>query len=214
MIQNQTRFFAVFALALSVVPAIAGPLSTDPNAYNDGSTIWHGSTPFSNGTLVGYVDWAVYDPAHAPAGLVGLAGYLPTPGEMLYTYQVFETGAAALSTLSVDLVNPADNIGTFTATGVTGQVASSANLIAFDSATWRFAGIGAGVSSVGLAFSSPNVPMNDTGTTLDHGQVSAALPLPSPSPVPIPEPGTLVLAGCGLATLSLHWLRRRIRRGV
>jgi hypothetical protein len=212
MTQYSTRILPFFALALLVAaPAIAGPLSTDPGAYNDGSTIWHGSTPFSSGTLVGKIDWAVYAPGSAPAGL---AGYLPTLGEYVYTYQAFETGAASLSSVSIDLVSPADNIGTFTATGVGGQVASSANLIPLDSATWRFAGILTGGSSVGMAFSSPNVPMNDVGTLLDHGQVAVAIPVPSPTPPNIPEPGTLVLAGCGLATLSLQWLRRRIRRGV
>jgi hypothetical protein len=209
-----TRVLAC-TLALSAASALAGPLATDPNAYNDGvHAQWHGSTPFSTGTLVGYIDWAVYDPAHAPAGL---AGYARTPGELIYTYQATETGAAALSSISVDLQNVADNIGTFTATGVAGQAASSENLAifpVFDSATWSFAGVLTGGSTIGMVFSSPNVPMDDLATELDHGQVGVAIPVPSPSKVPIPEPGTLTLAACGLMVLAFQWLRRRGRTVV
>jgi hypothetical protein len=198
--------FKIFACALALcsAPALAGPLSTDPNAYFDGVNTWHGSTSFSSGTLAGYIDWAVYGPADAPAGL---GGYARTSGELIYAYQAFVTGSASLSSVSVDLQNVADNIGTFTATGIGGQAASSANLIALDSATWRFPGVLTGGSTIGLAFSSPNVPMSDLGTTLDHGQVAVVIPLPSPSPIRIPEPSTLMLASCGLCVFAFRWLR-------
>jgi hypothetical protein len=210
MIRSASRLLAC-ALALIAAPALAGPLATDPNAYFDGTNTWHGSTGFTSGTLVGYIDWAVYDPTNAPAGL---AGYARTPGELIYAYQATETGAAALSSVSVDLQNAADNIGTFTATGVAGQVASLENLMAFDSATWSFAGVLTGGSTIGLAFSSPNVPMKDVATTLDHGQVGFVIPVPSPSSLHIPEPGTLTLAACGLIVLAFQWLRRRARTVV
>jgi hypothetical protein len=196
-------------VALCASQSFAGPLSTDPNAYFDGSTTWHGSTPFSHGTLTGFIDWAVYDPAHAPAGL---AGYARTPGELIYAYQAYDTGASALSSVSVDLQNFADNIGTFTATGIGGQAALTANLVPLDSATWTFTGVLTGNSTVGMVFSSPMVPMNDVATTLDHGQVVVVDPIPSPSSIRIPEPSTLVLALFGLAGFAFRLLQRRGQR--
>jgi hypothetical protein len=206
MIGSRTCLLSLCVLAIFAGPTLGGPLSTDPNAYFDGVTTWHGSTPFSVGTLVGYIDWAVYDPASAPAGM---AGYARTPGELIYAYQAYETGSAALSSVAVDLQNPADNIGTFTATGVSGQAASSKTLLAFDSATWRFPGVLTGGSTIGMVFSSPNVPMNDLATTLDHGQVAVVIPVPSPSPRTIPEPATVTLALCGLVALAVYWLKGR-----
>jgi hypothetical protein len=208
------KYLLAGAIALCAAAASAGPLATDPNAYFDGAVTWHGSTGFTAGSLVGYIDWAVYDPANAPAGL---AGYARTPGELIYAYQATETGAAALSSVSVDLQNVADNIGTFTATGVAGQAASLTtppNLIPITSATWSFAGVLTGHSTIGLVFSSPNVPMNDLASTLDHGQNGFAIPVPSPSSLHIPEPGTLTLAACGLIVLAFQWLRRRARTVV
>lgn len=205
---NLRLLTCALALILSSSLAIAGPLASDGTSYLG---IWHGSTPFTQGTLNGYVDWAVYAPGVVPAGF---AGYVPSDplNDLLYTYQVYVDPSAPLTSLTVFLQNPASDIGTFTATGVAGDSPTSMNLIPSTAATWDFAGIVSGGSSMGLVFASPKVPMLDAGLTIDHGQVAIVLPLPSPSPLNIPEPHTLTLAIAGLFTLSLAGLRRRAQR--
>jgi hypothetical protein len=201
----------LFALTLAVVffaaPAMAGQLASDlANSYQ---ASWAGTSAFSSGTLNGTVDWAVYGPGDAPAGF---AAYALTPGELIYTYQIINTGPDVSSSLSVHVENSAHDIGTFTA----------ALIDAFDApfffeissipgdAVWYFGGIAAGEDSTGLVFTSPNVPMWDTAIVLDGGQ-SDQIAVPSTSPVNIPEPGTLTLVLCGLFALALQRLRRRGR---
>jgi hypothetical protein len=205
-------------LAITVHPARAGILATDPAAYTDLTpTVWHGTTSFANVSLVGYVDWAVYAPGHFPGGF---GGYVPTPGEGTYAYQVFVTGAAPLSSfkLAIQVPAPADNIGAFSGGGVVGDAPTSESFSGLpDTANWNFAGILAGNSSEGLAFSSPVAPRDFFGSVIDTGQFTFVLPLPSPAVVGgkpggpfIPEPSTLVLAGCGFAVLATgRFLQRR-----
>ncbi|HEX3727956.1 MAG TPA: hypothetical protein VHV08_17010 [Pirellulales bacterium] len=188
-------------------------MSTDSSSYLG---IWHGSTSyqgydFNNQPtgLVGYIDWAVYAPGNVPAGLTGIAGWTPTPGEFVYAYQAYETGSAPMTAVAVDLQNPADNIGTFLAAGLTGSLSTSSYINPFDSANWTFAGIGAGGMTVGLVFSSPDLPMLDQATTIDDS-TGFAIPVPSPSAMHIPEPGTLTLASLGIFVFGgLRWLRCR-----
>ncbi len=199
-----------FALFLCAAPALAGPLATDGTSYQG---VWHGTTGYvgvpASGGLAGTIDWAVYAPGVFPAGFTPVGGYVPSPGEYLYAYQGIETGPASLTSVSVVLDNFAHNIGNFTATGISGQASASSLLLAFDSATWSFAGVLTGASTDGLAFFSPNVPEMTEATTIDHGTTGLALPVPSPSSSNIPEPSSLVLAVCGLVGLSYGWLRRR-----
>jgi len=208
---SQSRVLSFFfALFLCAAPALAGPLATDGTSYQG---VWHGSTSYvgnpPSGGLAGYIDWAVYAPGVFPAGFAGVAGYVPTPGEYMYAYQGYETGAASLTSVSVVLDNAADNIGNFTATGITGQASASSLLLAFDSATWSFSGVLTGASTDGLVFFSPNAPMMTEATTIDHGTVGLALPVPSPSSSNIPEPSSLALAVCGVIGLAGAWFRRR-----
>src|SRR5437763_528795 len=104
LMSRYTTRLLTLALVLCITSSsFAGPLATDPNAYNDGLIFWHGSTnyqgldTFNQPTgLSGHVDWAVYPAGVVPAGLTGIGGYTPTPGEFLYTYQAYETGPADL----------------------------------------------------------------------------------------------------------------------
>jgi len=190
-----------------VSQASAGVLAGNPNAYFDGTTTWTGSSTFTQGTLVGYVDWAVFAPGQVPQSLLN-SGYTPTPNELTYAYQVFETGAAPLSTFSVALTNEADNIGAFTA--LSGGAPTSALLTALSSARWTFSGVVQGTSTEGVAFSSSQVPLSLFGVAVDTGQSQYVVPLPSPSAIAIPEPTSLLMAfglTCGLS------LARR-RRGL
>ena len=219
---RRTLSFLSAMILLCAAPALAGPLSSDPTAYIDGTSFqWTGTTTFSNTSgLAGNLDWVVYAPGTFPAGF---GGYTPTPGEFVYAYQVVEHGSISLSQVAVKLLNPADNIGSFSGNLVIGNPSTNVNgdsnidsfispLTPTGSANWLFNGILPGSTSVGLAFSSPNLPMFTRGTTIDHGTVAAVIPVPSPDSHPIPEPGTLTLAVCGLAAFGLHWLRNRGRR--
>src|SRR5689334_17680036 len=152
-----SKVLLLWAFALTSTPVLAGVLATDGSSYLG---IWHGSTPFqgfdtfNNPTaLAGQVDWAVYAPGAFPGAF---GGYAPTPGEFVYAYQVFTTDTAPTSSLTIDLQNFADNIGSFSGGGVVGDAPLISFLAAFDSANWLFDGIAQGGSSRGLAFSSPN----------------------------------------------------------
>ena len=210
MSRSATRsLICALAILFSATSALAGPLA------GDGTSIWHSSTTFGSGSdpLQGYVDYAVYAAGVAPAGFTPIGPYTgPTASEYLYTYQVHVTGTAPLSELTVFFDNPADNIGTFTATGVTGGGATSQTLFSALYADWTFGAVASGSQTVGLAFSSPFYPTNGLGTVVDHGTSQLVIPLPVPSDRLIPEPSSLVLTSCGLGLLGLHWLRRRTRR--
>ena len=189
---------AIFVVGLVSATAGAGALDGDGAAYFDGTTTWTGSTAFDNSLgLSGYVDWAVFAPGAFP-----YAGYASPPGEMTYAYQIFSTGAFAVTSFAVALDNVADSIGAFA--DLAGDVPTSSVLLPapFGSATWSFSSIAAGSSSMGLAFSSPKVPKDLFGSTIDGGTGAIIIPLPSPDTTDIPEPATMsVLALGGLALL-------------
>jgi hypothetical protein len=223
---NRLRTVVLFSIAILFLMgpqlAQAGVLNGHVDAYNDGTGswvapkppaagAWTGSTAFTNAfDLTGYVDWAVFGPGDFPAGFVG---YLPTGGELTYVYQVFSTGAEAVSEFDVALNGPADNIGSLSdALGDVGPTAQSfiPSGEPGGTAAWEFnQGINTGENSFILVFSSPNTPENFVGLTIDGGSSSLVIPVPTPGPNPIPEPSTLVLAGFGLASLLLMRLRRR-----
>ena len=221
--------FQAFLLACVVIccptTSLAG-LATDPSAFIDGSLFqWHGSTGYESveePSLNGYVEWAVFAPGAFPGGY---AGYVPTPGEFVYTYQVFEVGPAPLSNLSVSLETIADNIGWFTGDNagnglVDGDVPTASYFFPDDitptSANWDFSpGISPNIlnpdgSTMGLAFSSPYGPINLDGSVVNGGGFALVIPLPSP----VPEPGTLVFWSCGIVFCAVRYLRRRGRKAA
>ena len=199
----------VVLLLLIVSPALSGPLNGDPSAL-PGFT---GTTTFNNGVgLSGTVDYAVYTYAAFQAEWGGL-GYAPTPGEDVYTYQVFTNPTSVdVSHLSVKIVNPADNIGNFALGGGQAPSTASLGLGGPPIADYFFATpVPTGGSSSGLAFSSPFAPILLFGSVVDHGTSAFVIPLPSPGTVPIPEPSTVVLVIAG-ALFGLPAAIRRYRR--
>ena len=191
----------IFALAGS---ASAGLLDT-------GSPMISGTTSFSNDDLNGTVDWAVFGPGDFP-----FSGYTPTPGELSYVYQVHSTGADVVSSYSVPLLNPADNIESFSdpGNGVTGIVPSAQEMTVPGAARWLFQdpGIGTGQRSEALVFSSPNIPLDVPSSVVDGGAYAVAIPVPSPSGTPIPEPATVWLLVSVLGVMLLARLRRKVAR--
>ena len=180
----------------------AGDLNGHVSAWNG----WTSSTAFDNEQgLSGYVDWAVFGPGDFP-----YSGYSPTAGELTYAYQVFCTGTDAISSFSVAVNNPADNVGSFS--GLAGDAVLAAELTVPGSAQWTFAGIDTGGNSEGLAYSSLKVPEDFFGVVVNGGSYAVAIPLPTTSAVDIPEPATIGLLAVGGALLLL--LRRRRARRV
>jgi hypothetical protein len=105
----------------------------------------------------------------------------------------------------VGISNPANTIGTFDIGDVD---ASSASFT--PNARWLFApGVPTGMSTWGLAFSSPNLPIVGAALTVDGGTQALAAGVPTPGP--IPEPGSFLLAGASLAGACLSRGRRRRR---
>ena len=218
------------ASALCASTALAGSLATDNSALLG---FWYGSTTFqgylADGVTptgqTGTIDYAVYTAAQFKVVDFPGSGYMPT-STYVYAYQAFETGPAALSSVSISLVSPypAQDIGTFTGSDaaiesdmglVGGQSPSSEVLIPGLFADWSFGAfpVAQGGSTVGLVFSSPHAPIWSTGSMID-GSVALAdpLPIPGPSPYayPYPEPSSLMLGALGLAgLLPWGWRRRK-----
>ena len=189
---------ALVAICLGVLTATAGGgvLNGHPAAYVSGAATWSGSTAFDNSLgVAGYVDWAVFGPGQFPfvAG-----GYTPTAGEVVYAYQVFNTGSKAIPSLAVALSYAADAIGSFSSLG--GDPITGATVIPGAKAEWQFSGIVPGSGSEGLAFSSSMIPQGFLGFVLGGGTFALMDPLPSPSSL-VPEPcaaGVLALGGLAM----------------
>jgi len=193
------------ALGLTIglaASAQAGALDGAAGAFNDGNGpaagAWTGSTAFSSGVgLSGYVDWAVFGPGSFP-----YAGYTPDPGELVYAFQVFSTGADDAHSLTLNDPNGEMNdIGSFA--DLTGEAPISTAL--GTQAEWNFDGLAAGENSTGLAFSSVKTPDSLFGIVTNGGSFAITIPLPVPSSNNIPEPASLALLGAG----GMLMLRRR-----
>ena len=210
------KFLSVFSLIVlfAVAPASAGVLSASGSAFEG----WSGTTPFSNASgLAGDVDWVVLTSSNFSASFPG-AAYSPPSDELVYVYQIVNTGSVAISSFSLPVRNDASMIGHFEDVGaadVTGGGPNASSLTTdpiSGRALWDFStdAIGAGVNSLGLVFSSPNTPINIFSTVVDGGTKALDVPVPTPSDVQIPEPSTFILMMLG-ATLSLAPNARRRR---
>lgn len=191
-------FATGLAVGLAAGSAQAGALNGHANAYDDGGTVWTGSTSFDSGVgLSGYVDWAVFAPGDFP-----YAGYTPDAGELVYAFQVFSTGTDAAHSLTLNDPNGEMNdVGSFA--DLAGEAPISTAL--GTQAEWNFDGLATGENSIGLAFSSTKVPTDLFGIVTNGGSFAITIPLPVPSQNDIPEPASLALLGIG----GLMMLRRR-----
>lgn len=194
---------AVVSIAAAAAPAArAGLLDGHPAAF-EGVT---GSVPFNNGVgLSGSIDFAVFTAADFNASFAGL-GYVPG-GPLVYTYQVIVLGSLGVSAEIIGISNAANTIGTFDI----GDVDATSSAFTPD-ARWLFSPeIPTGLSSFGLAFSSPQLPIVGASLTVDGGTTALVAGVPTPGPVPVPEPGSVLLVASGL---MLAGFRRRARSGV
>jgi hypothetical protein len=190
---------AACVLTVFALPTRAGLLNGHGAAFG-GVT---GSVPFNNGVgLSGSIDYAVFTAGDFNANFAGL-GYVP--GDFLvYTYQVNVVGSLGVSAEIVGISNPANTIGTF---DIGDQNASSASFT--PNARWLFSPeIPTGMSSWGLAFSSPQLPIVGAALTVDGGTQALVAGVPTPGPIMIPEPATIIVLIMGLAGCCL---RRQIR---
>jgi len=193
---------AIFAVILTASPAFAGALNGHAGAFNDGSITWTGSAPFSNAFGVsGYVDWTVFGPGgfpYSPSFAVG-------PDELVFAYQVFNTGTVTIASFAVSLVGPAVDMGSFS--DLSGEAVINTVLIPGSKARWEFDGISPEQASEGLALSSTHLPQLLFGFPVGGGTFAVAMDIPSPSGTPTPEPTSLVLIAAG--GLSLLRARKR-----
>jgi hypothetical protein len=195
--------------------AHAGFLAGNALAYNDGNGpflgAWTGSSPFANGNLTGYVDWAVFTDTDFNSLFLG-GGYVPPAGEYVYAHQIFTTGAL-IGASGMDIVlagYPAGNGGSFSTlippvNGVPVVFASAdPNLATFVLATET----DLLTPSDGLVYSSPNPPqLSGTPIVVDGGtSADGELPIGIPG---VPEPATWLL---GSAATVLWFGVRRVRR--
>ena len=208
---------AIFFNAVSARAASLG-LNSPANLALSYNGSWAGSTAFVSDlpdtSLSGHIEWAVFEAANFPfAG----AGYIPTPGQLVYAYQVFvDATSPPLSHFDVDIPNSANNIGTFNVLGGGTVTPSALSLgVAPTLAAFGFDGAAAippNSDSIGLAFSSDKVPQSWFGGVVDHGLTAKVVPLPSPSNINVPEPATVALLCLGGALLVPTAVRRLRKR--
>ena len=215
----------VAALAVAwVVPLQAsGLLDYAGDAYNDGTGpgtngTWYGVATYSNNNLQGTVDYVVFTSTEFAQLFPASSGYVPTPKELVYAYQINCTGPSDTSTLNLSIndTNPADNPGSFTATDITGPLPTEAAIQpedhnGYSHAYWYVgSGVLTGDSSAGLVFSSPDGPEMQFASLINSGLSTLSYPLPAPSASPatgVPEPATVILLAAAAIVLGL---RRRL----
>jgi len=194
---TKSRFLALTAMfsILTAATLQAGVLTSPTGAYDDGVTVWAGSTPYSNGGLFGTIDYKVMTAADF---VTEFPTSTYTPGNtMVYLYQVNNDGTHSVSAEIVGISNPADTIGQFV--NAPGEVApDQMGFGGSGTAFWNFLPfVLMGESSSILTFSSPNVPMFGASITVNAGTIAVSQ-VPTPSATPIPEPTGLVLVAAGL----------------
>jgi hypothetical protein len=203
MIRNTPKQLLLVASLLALLSLASDSQAGILNGHGAAFGGVTGTVPFNNGVgLSGTIDYAVFSAGAFNANFGGL-GYVP--GDLLvYTYQVFVAGSLGVSAEIVGVSNPANTIGTF---DIGDQDAFSASFT--PNARWLFAPeIPTGMSSWGLAYSSPKLPIVGASLTIDGGTQALVAGVPTPGPISIPEPATLLLGACGIGAMLLS---RRVR---
>jgi hypothetical protein len=203
--------FAVVCVMATM--ASAGLLGTG-HSYDDG-TLWEGTQAFSKtsgaNTLSGSVDYAVFT-ASEFGNL--FTGYVATPDELVYTYQIHNSGTVNITLSKLLLLSgaTADNPGFFEGDGVSGM-APYASTISGQNVTWDFTtghNIVSPGESVGLAFSSTRRPMARDINVIVDGPLSVNVQyVAGPGSVPIPEPSSLALLTVAAAAAGIAVVRNR-----
>ncbi|MGA2797284.1 MAG: hypothetical protein ABSE63_06895 [Thermoguttaceae bacterium] len=200
-------------LCLLAAPAFAGLIGTGLS-YNDGTKTWEGTKTFSqsatDGTLAGSLDWAVFTGVNFSSLFTG---YTPTGGELVYAYQLTNTGTVNISLAELTLLSsaPADNVGDFTGNGVSGQLPKLMQITSGD-VIWDFGNpdnIVPPNSSAGLAVSSIRKPRNDFYVILNGGASATVSGIGGPGTSAIPEPSVLTLLAIAIATMGFVIVHRR-----
>ena len=206
IVSQALPFGWVLSLLITSSNLFAGPLDGHPDAVNGatGSQTISASLPL--GDIIATIEYAVLTADDFNNDFAGL-GYIPTPGELVYAYQLFNDPGSAGDIWAQQILagDSANNIGTFDI----GDVDSfSEAFTVSDEAEWIIVDVVVprilpGESSYGLAFSSPNAPVLDlTGSvtsfvSLPNMSVVASVHVPGDQ-VFIPEPSTFALAALGL----------------
>jgi len=202
-------------------------LPVDPNAYNDGTTTWHGTVPFAASNVIGNlainVDYAVYAPgAFSTSTALGNPTDPSNGSQYVYAYQLWNNagGSLALSAFSVGFADAKDsdgategsnklpaNIGYYNIPSDTGVPPSGQAFVPpsgiAGSADWTYSpGLQVGSHSNVLIYTSPYPPETDTATV--QGGITDTQRLPSP----VPEPATGLLLGAAVAFLLAVRVRR------
>ena len=218
----------IVVIGFWAVPAFAeGLLGTGHSYYYD-SQYWEGTVEINSTPgqpLEGSVDWAVFT-ADEFNSLFGGGGYMPTSGQLVYTYQLHNGPESSTITLYDVLIQgsaPMGNPGWFEGVDpeVTGQDPSS-SVLGVSQVLWYFSDLtdqgGANYNldpdeaSMGLAFCSDRNPQTGVSIAVNEGE-SAWIPgVASPGTVEIPEPSIITLLVGAMATLGIsviRWHRRR-----
>jgi hypothetical protein len=218
------RRIAALFIVLSVIVSLfassaSAALLGTGLAYNDGTKVWEGtknfSVPSTGGTLAGTLDWAVFTTADFLT-LFPSSGYIPTPGQLVYTCQLENTGTVGISLNEVRILGgaPVNNVGWFSALDVTGQVPYDSWIGSTD-VVWDFRDpnhIDPNEYSMGLAFCSSRKPRNSIDVILNGGAQATISGVASPGSVDIPEPSGLMLLAFAGAAMGVGVVRRQRRK--
>jgi hypothetical protein len=206
---------AVICLALTSVPAAAGPLPLDPNAMggvNQGTSVFPLATFGGVLSLSAKVDFAVFAPGKFN---LSYPGQDPSGGtQFVYAYEVFNTspnpGPTPISVFSVGILPVSGGPPAAAAAHiehlplVVGTPPDNSSFSS-TSAVWDYStvNLAVGANSDILLFTSPHPPTMQAASVGGNG-LGTGNNLPSP----IPEPSTMILLAIGGAALLMF--RRRM----
>jgi hypothetical protein len=217
--KKATWVLASFAIVtLIATTASAGVLGTGLS-YADATKPagWEGTKHFSQavtgGLLAGDLDWAVFTASNFNSLFTGDNGYTPTPGELVYTYWLHNTGTVNMSIGELLLLGsaPADDVGSFSGNGVSGQAPGQMSVVPTE-VLWDYSGVNNIVhpgTSEGMAVCSIRTPRSDYFVVVDGGTGATITGIAGPGATAIPEPSVLALLAVAAAMMGVVGIRRK-----